>query len=132
GKVGDTNTHLMSIHVGKVIARESGGMDGQGIFCLTDSGGVTIDEVDLENTASSSIWLEWCTNVVIGNSTTPSRIHNSGNFMISYGTSTRMSNDLVFENIAVTGTNIDFNQECPPNVDWINVTHNGSEVSTCE
>lgn len=132
GKDWDSGTHPLSIHVGKVVARESGGSNGQGIFCLTDSGGVTIDEVDLENTASSSIWLEWCTNVRIGTATTPSRIVNSGNFMISYGTETRMSNDLVFENIAITGTNINFNQDCPPNIDWINVTRNGSPVSECE
>ncbi|MBN2191799.1 MAG: hypothetical protein JW751_03190 [Polyangiaceae bacterium] len=132
GKDWDTGSHPMSIHVGKVIARESGGSNGQGIFCLTDSGGVTIDEVDLENTASNSIWLEWCTNVVIGNPNTQSRIHNSGNVFISYGTDTRMSNDLVFENIAITGTSIVFNHDCPPNIDWINVTRDGSSVSECE
>ncbi len=132
GKNWDNGTHPMSVHVEKVIARESGGGDGQGIFCLTDSGGVTIDEIDLENTASSSIWLEWCTNVRIGNAATPSRIVNSGNFMISYGTSTRMSNQLVFENIAITGANVNFNHDCPPEIDWINVTRNGSPVTTCE
>jgi len=132
GKDWDTETHPMNIHVGKVIARDSGGSNGQGIFCLTDSGGVTIDEVDLEDTASNSIWLEWCTNVQIGNASTPSRIVNSGNVMISYGTDTRMSNDLVLENIAISGTNINFNQECPPNIDWINVTRNGAAVSECD
>lgn len=132
GKDWDSGTHPMNIHVGKVIARESGGSNGQGIFCLTDSGGVTIDEVDLENTASSSIWLEWCTNVVIGNASRASRIVNSGDLMISYGTETRMSNDIVLENIAITGTNINFNQSCPPNIDWINVTRNGMAVTECE
>ena len=138
GKDWDSGTHPMSVHVGKVIARESGGSNGQGIFCLTDSGGVTIDEVDLENTASNSIWLEWCTGVVIGNPTTPSRIVDSGNVMISYypdtptQTSTRKSNQLIFENIAITNANIDFNHECPPDIDWTNVTYNGSPVSECE
>lgn len=132
GKDWDTGTHPMNIHVGKVIARESGGSNGQGIFCLTDSGGVTIDEVDLENTASSSIWLEWCTNVVIGSSTSPSRIVNSGDVLISYGSDTRLSDNLVFENIAITGTNINFHQDCPPNMDWINVTRNGTAVTECE
>jgi hypothetical protein len=132
GKDWDTGTHPMNIHVSKVIARDSGGSNGQGIFCLTDSGGVTIDEVDLEDTASNSIWLEWCTNVKIGSAATSSRIVDSGNLMISYGTETRMSNDIVLENIAITGTNIDFNQDCPPDIDWINVTRNGDVVSECE
>jgi len=132
GKDWDSGTHPMNIHVRKVIARESGGSNGRGIFCVTDSGGVTIDEVDLESTASTSIWLEWCTNVRIGNPTTPSRIHDSGEALISYGTDTRRSNDLVFENIAITQTNISFNHDCPPNIDWIDVTRDGVPVTTCE
>src|SRR5690606_2448125 len=113
-------------------ARESGGSNGRGIFCVTDSGGVTIDEVDLESTASTSIWLEWCTNVRIGNPTTPSRIHDSGEALISYGTDTRRSNDLVFENIAITHTNTSFNRDCPPNIDWLDVPRDGVPVTTCE
>lgn len=134
GKDWESGTHPMSIHVGKVIARESGGNNGQGIFCLTDSGGVTIDEIDIENTASSSIWLEWCTNVTIGNPTTPSRIHNSGGVLISYdpNSDTRRSNDLLFQNIAITGTGIDATHTtCPPSLQWINVTSNGSPVTGC-
>lgn len=132
GKDWDSGTHPMNIHVKKVIARESGGQNGQGIFCLTDSGGVTIDEVDLENTASNAVWLEWCTNVRIGTSTAQSRIVNSGNFMVSYGTDTRRSNQLVFENITLTGTNINFNHDCPPEIQWINVTRNGAAVTQCQ
>lgn len=132
GKDWDTESHPMSVHVDKVVARESGGPRGLGIFCLTGSGGVTIDEVDIENTTGNSIWLEWCTNVKIGNPTTPSRIHNAGSFLISYGTDARMSNDLVFENIALTGTNVDVHQDCPPNIDWRGVTRDGAAVSTCQ
>lgn len=132
GKDWDTQSHPMTIRVRKVVARESGGPRGLGIFCLTDSGGVTIDEVDIEHSAGNSIWLEWCTNVKIGNPTTPSRVHDSGSFMISYGTETRMSNQLVFENMALTGTSIDFHQSCPPNVTWVDVTRDGNLVSSCQ
>jgi hypothetical protein len=132
GKNWDNGTFPMNIYVDKVVARESGGANGQGIFCLTDSGGVTIDSVDLENTASNSIWLEWCTNVKIGSAGAASRIHDSGNVLISYGSTNRYSNDLIFENIAITSTTVSFNHSCPPNIDWINVTNNGSAISTCE
>jgi hypothetical protein len=132
GKDWDSGTFPMSVHVGKVTARASGGPSGQGIFCLTDSGGVSIDEVDIEDTAGNSIWLEWCTNVKLGSASKPSRIHSAGTLLISYGTETRQSNDLVLENIAITDTNISFNHDCPPNIEWTNVTRDGAAVTECE
>jgi hypothetical protein len=41
----------VNVHVGKVVAR--GG--GRGIFCVTESGGATIDEMDIEGTGNNSI-----------------------------------------------------------------------------
>lgn len=121
------NTHPFTIHVGKVIARSSGGPDGRGIFCLTRSGGVVIDEIDIEGTANHSIYLQECTNVVIGNPNTQSRVHASGAILLR-----PPSANITFENLAITSTNLTIDQDCPANLVWKNVTHNGTPVTTCQ
>lgn len=127
GRNWDDNTHPFSIHVGKVIARASGGPDGRGIFCLTGSGGVTIDEIDVEGTSNHSIYLQDCTNVVIGNPSTQSRVHASGAILLR-----PPSANLSFENLSITSTNLTIDQGCPTNLTWKNVTRNGAAVTTCQ
>jgi hypothetical protein len=60
GKVGNEFPHG-NIHVGKVTAR--GG--GRGIFSVSGSGGLLIDEVDIANTGNTSILMQNTYNTVI-------------------------------------------------------------------
>ncbi|MGD8863052.1 MAG: right-handed parallel beta-helix repeat-containing protein [Myxococcales bacterium] len=49
------------IHVGEVIAR--GG--GRGVFCVSESGGLSVDRVDIQGTESNGILIENCDDVTI-------------------------------------------------------------------
>jgi len=53
GKVG-TSYPAGNIHVGKVVARAG----GRGIFSVSGCGGLTIDEIDIANTGSTSILMQ--------------------------------------------------------------------------
>ena len=55
------NAYPTNIHVGQVIARSG----GRGIFCVSESGGLVIDRVDIANTGNNAILLENCYNVNI-------------------------------------------------------------------
>jgi hypothetical protein len=60
GKIGD-DWPAGNIHVGKVIARRG----GRGIFSVSGSGGLTIDEIDLADTGNNAILLQNCYNTTI-------------------------------------------------------------------
>jgi hypothetical protein len=60
GKIGD-DWPAGNIHVGKVVARRG----GRGIFSVSGSGGLTIDEIDLANTGNNAILLQNCYNTTI-------------------------------------------------------------------
>src|SRR6185437_6795135 len=59
GRVG--SAYPNNIRVGTVKAR--GG--GRGIFCVSESGGATIDRVDIANTGNNSVLVENCYGVTI-------------------------------------------------------------------
>jgi hypothetical protein len=59
GRIG--TSYATNIRVGLVKA--SGG--GRGIFCVSESGGATIDRIELTNTGSNAILLENCYNTII-------------------------------------------------------------------
>jgi hypothetical protein len=60
GKIGN-DWPAGNIHVGKVIARRG----GRGIFSVSGSGGLTIDEIDLADTGNNAILLQNCYNTTI-------------------------------------------------------------------
>jgi hypothetical protein len=117
--------HPTNIRVGKVVAR--GG--GRGIFCVTESGGAIIDEVDIEGTGNNSILIESCFNITIGNASAPSRIADSGELRTAKRSDLPAPADISFVNIAVTGTSVR-EDPCVDSVTWTDVTENGSLISS--
>lgn len=115
----------MNIHVGKVIAR--GG--GRGIFCVTESGGATIDEIDIEDTGNNSILIESCYNITIGSESAQSRVANSGELRTAKRSDLPAPADILFQNIAVTGTSVR-EDPCVDTVDWSNVSEDGSLITS--
>ncbi|HSK96620.1 MAG TPA: hypothetical protein VK891_08395, partial [Euzebyales bacterium] len=61
----DDGSYSTNVEVGTVIAR--GG--GRGVFCVSESGGVVIDEVDIAGTGGNSVLIENCHNVAINGGT---------------------------------------------------------------
>ncbi len=113
-----------SIRVGQVVAR--GG--GRGIFCVSDSGGLTIERVDLADTGNNSILLENCHNVRIA--TLEGRVSGGGQVRIAQRTDEHTpSSDIVLQNLEVTGTTVQ-ESPCGQNIVICNIT-GGASVNAC-
>ena len=104
-------TGTVNIVAKSVVAR--GG--GRGIFSVSGSGAARIDHVDIQDTGNNSILLENAHNVTVGNTTTQSRVANSGQLRIAGS-----SSDIRIQNIAVSGTSIS-ESPCATNSTWTNV-----------
>jgi hypothetical protein len=123
GRVG--SSYPTNIHVGKVIAR--GG--GRGVFCVSESGGAVIDQVDIANTGNNSILIENCYNVTIaGQSGT---VTGGGEVRISSRTEFAPSSDITLQNLTVTNTNIRQSPCVGSNNVVRNVTRNNSTLTWC-
>ncbi|MEU7906497.1 hypothetical protein [Actinoplanes sp. NPDC049118] len=123
GRVG--SGYPTNIRVGTVKAR--GG--GRGVFCVSESGGATIDNVDIANTGNNSVLVENCHNVVIaGGSGT---ISGGGEVRISSRTEFAPSSDIRFQNLRVTNTNIRWSPCTGTNNTISNVTRTNSTLTWC-
>jgi hypothetical protein len=123
GRVG--SSYPNNIRVGTVKAR--GG--GRGIFCVSESGGATIDRVDIANTGNNSVLLENCYNVVLaGQSGT---ISGGGEVRIAARTDFPPSSGIRFQNLTVSNTNIRWSPCTGTNNTISNVTRNNSTLTWC-
>jgi hypothetical protein len=123
GRIG--NSYEPNVHVRKVIAR--GG--GRGIFCVSESGGAVIDQVDIEGTENNSILIENCYNVTIGSASLPSRVASSGELRVAARDEFANTSDVRFQNIVVTDTPVR-ESPCADGSEWINVEAD-STYSVC-
>jgi hypothetical protein len=122
GRVGDG--YPTNIRVGEVIAR--GG--GRGIFCVSESGGVVIDRVNISNTGNNSILIENCYNVTIaGQSGT---VSGGGEIRIAARTEFANTRDVTIQNLTVTNGALR-ESPCGVNIVWRNLTLVNSTRNTC-
>jgi hypothetical protein len=78
---------------------------GRGIFCVSDSGGLTIDRLTLENNGNNSMLLENCHNVRIA--TISGTISGGGEARISQRSDEHTpTSDISLGNLTVSGTQI--------------------------
>ena len=113
-----------SIHVGKVRALRG----GRGIFCVSDSGGLTIDEVDIADTGNNSMLLENCHNTTIG--AMGGTVSGGGEIRISQRADEHTpTSDLTLQNLKITGTSLR-ESPCGTNVVVCNVESTGN-VDVC-
>ncbi len=110
----DTN-----IHVDNVISR--GG--GRGVFCVSQSGGVTIANVDLADNGNNSILIENCYNVTIEGGT----VNGGGEVRIAARSEFPNTRDVSIS-LEVNGTSVR-ESPCGENITW-NITGNAS-VDVC-
>ena len=123
GRIG--SSYATNIRVGTVKAR--GG--GRGIFCVSESGGATIDRVDIANTGNNAVLVENCYNVVLAG--TSGTITGGGEVRIASRTEFAPSSDIRFQNLTVSNTNIRWSPCTGTNNTISNVTRVNSTLTWC-
>ena len=121
GKIG--NDWPTNIYVNKVISR--GG--ARGIFCVSQSGGVEINSIDLANNGNNSILIENCYNVKINSGT----INGGGELRLSARSEFSNNRDVTISNVQVSGTSV-LESPCGDNINWINLSVTGGTRRTCD
>jgi hypothetical protein len=121
GRIG--SDYLTNIRVGQVIAR--GG--ARGIFCVSESGGVVIDRIDIANTGNNSILIENCYNVNIA--AVSGTVSGGGEIRIAARTEFANSRDITIQNLTVNNTTIR-EDPCADNSTFSNITLQGTARQT--
>ncbi|WP_437275095.1 hypothetical protein WME90_28025 [Sorangium sp. So ce375] len=123
GRIG--SGYPTNIHVGQVIAR--GG--GRGIFCVSESGGVTIDRIDLADTGNNSILLENCHNVNIAAES--GTVDGGGDIRLAARTEFPNSSDITIQNLTITDTAVNENP-CAENSTFRDLTLVNARDNSCD
>ena len=123
GRIG--SSYPTNIRVGTVKAR--GG--GRGIFCVSESGGATIDRVDIANTGNNSVLVENCYNVVLAGAS--GTISGGGEVRIASRTDFPPSSNIRFQNLNVSNTNIRWSPCTGTGNTISNVTRSNSTLTWC-
>lgn len=111
-----------NIYVEKVVAR--GG--GRGIFCVSQSGGIEINTIELSNNGGNSILIENCYNVKINSGT----INGGGELRIAARTEFANTRDVTISNVTITNASVR-ETPCGDNVNWVNVSVQGGVYNVC-
>ncbi|MEV8595746.1 hypothetical protein [Streptomyces sp. NPDC052012] len=122
GRVG--SSYPTNIRVGEVIAR--GG--GRGVFCVSESGGATIDRVTLSNTGNNSVLIENCYNVTLA--ARSGTIDGGGELRLAARSEFPNNRDITIQNLTVTNSAIRENP-CGENTTFRNNTLINSSQSIC-
>ncbi|MFW6725008.1 carbohydrate-binding domain-containing protein [Streptomyces sp. MAR4 CNY-716] len=94
GRVG--SSYPTNIYVDRVIAR--GG--GRGIFCVSESGGAVIDQIDIAYTGSNAILIENCYNVTVAAQS--GSVRGPGDIRIAARSEFANTRDVTVQNLTVT------------------------------
>ncbi|MBQ1024866.1 RICIN domain-containing protein [Micromonospora sp. C95] len=122
GRIG--SGYPINIRVGTVRAR--GG--GRGIFCVSESGGVAVNRVDIANTGNNAILIENCYGVDIaaGGGT----ISGGGEVRLAARTEFPGNRDITLRNFTLANSRI-LESPCTTNLTISNVTLSNSSISRC-
>lgn len=121
GRIGDD--WPTNIYVDQVISR--GG--GRGLFCVSNSGGVEINNIDLADNGNNSILIENCHNFTIHGGT----IQGGGEFRIAARSDFPNTSDVTISNVRVSGTGVR-ESPCGDNTNWINLQVTGGSRNICD
>lgn len=113
-----------NVHVQKVIAH--GG--GRGIFCVSQSGGAVIDEIEISGTASHSILIENCYGVHIG--AIGGTVDGPGRIRLAARSEFPNNRDVTIENLTVRDTVID-EMPCAERSTFRNLRLVNSSMNVC-
>ncbi|MFG2511501.1 hypothetical protein [Streptomyces sp. NPDC048584] len=98
GRIG--SSYATNIRVGEVVAR--GG--GRGVFCVSESGGATIDRITLSNTGNNAILIENCYNVNLAAQS--GTVTGGGEVRLAARTEFANNRDITVQNLTVTNSSI--------------------------
>jgi hypothetical protein len=121
---GALDDYSTNIHVGEVVAR--GG--GRGIFCVSESGGVVIDRVDISDTENNAILIENCYNVQIAAES--GTVSGGGEIRLAARSEFANNRDITLSNLTVIDSAIT-EDPCGENTVIENVTFENSADNTC-
>ncbi|WP_218920512.1 hypothetical protein [Lentzea guizhouensis] len=122
GRIG--SSYPTNIRVGTVRAR--GG--GRGVFCVSESGGLTIDRVDLANTGNNAVLIENCTNVVLAAQS--GTVSGGGEIRLAARSEFPNNSDITVQNLTVTNSAVR-ESPCGNNTTFRNLTLNNSTSNVC-
>lgn len=101
GKIGNS-WPAGNIHVGTVRARRG----GRGIFCVSDSGGTTIDNVDIADTGNNSMLLENCHNFRVA--AVSGTVDGGGGIIITQRSDEHTpTSNVTLQNLTANGVSVD-------------------------
>ncbi|WP_373306680.1 hypothetical protein [Streptomyces spinoverrucosus] len=122
GRVG--SGYPTNIRVGEVIAR--GG--GRGVFCVSESGGATIDRVTISNTGNNSVLIENCYNVNLAAQS--GSVTGGGEIRLAARSEFPNNRDITIQNLTVTNSAIR-ESPCGENTSFPNNRLINSSQSIC-
>ncbi|WP_037260739.1 hypothetical protein [Kibdelosporangium aridum] len=122
GRIG--SGYPTNIRVGTVRAR--GG--GRGIFCVSESGGLAIDRIDVANTGNNSILIENCYNVTIA--TQSGTVSGGGEIRLAARSEFPNNSDITVQNLTVTNSAVR-ESPCGTNTTFRGITLNNSSMNVC-
>lgn len=111
-----------NIYVDKLISR--GG--GRGLFCVSNSGGVEINSIDLANNGNNSVLIENCHNFKINSGS----VNGGGEVRISARSEFPNTSDVTISNLDVRNTSVR-ESPCGDNVNWPNLSVSGGNRNIC-
>jgi hypothetical protein len=122
GRVGDS--YPTNVRVGTVRAR--GG--GRGVFCVSESGGLTIDRIDLANTGNNAVLIENCYNVNLAAQS--GTVTGGGEIRLAARSEFPNNRDIIVQNLTVTNSSLR-ESPCGTNTTFRNITLNNSTSNVC-
>lgn len=121
GRIG--NGWPTNITIDQVISR--GG--GRGIFCVSNSGGVEINNIDLASNGGNSMLIENCHNFTINGGT----IDGGGELRIAARSEFPNTSDVTISNLQVDNTSVR-ESPCGDNIIWENLSVSGGNRNICD
>ncbi|MFD6285472.1 hypothetical protein, partial [Streptomyces sp. NPDC060205] len=122
GRIG--SSYATNVRVGEVVAR--GG--GRGVFCVSESGGATIDRVTLSHTGNNAILIENCYNVNLAAQS--GSVTGGGEIRLAARSEFPNNSDITVQNLTVTNSVIR-ESPCGTNTTFRNNTLVNSTQSIC-
>ncbi|MDX3658945.1 hypothetical protein PV646_16705 [Streptomyces sp. ID05-26A] len=122
GRIG--SGYPTNVRVGTVRAR--GG--GRGVFCVSESGGLSIDRLDLANTGNNAVLVENCANVTLA--TQSGTVTGGGEIRLAARSEFPNNRDIIVQNLTVTNSSVRENP-CGTNTTFRNLTLNNSSSNVC-
>ncbi|MFD5824648.1 hypothetical protein [Lentzea sp. NPDC060358] len=123
GRIG--SSYATNIRVGTVKAR--GG--GRGVFCVSESGGLTIDRLDLASTGNNAVLVENCHNFVLAAQS--GTVSGGGEIRLAAHTEFPNNSDITVQNLTVTNSSVR-ESPCGTNTTFRNIVlNNNSTMNVC-